>query len=748
MRTVGLWRATGLGVGAIMGGGIVVLGGVAIAEAGPAALLAFALNGIIAFFTAASLAELATRFPENGGQYLYARRTFSVQTAFGVGWVMTFAHVVAAVLYALGFGVYGVAAMEAFFPSLLAALPPQALRVLTLGLALGGTGFYLLRLLRGRASGGALENGIKLVAFGALIVAGVWVGVERGPVDALAPLSPFFEKGALGVVVAMGLTFITFQGFGIIASVAGEVRDPVRTIPRAMFLSLGVALLFYLPLLLVLMTVGLAPGQTPAEAAAGPLADTFFATAASNYMGSFGFWLVTAAALFSTLTALEANLLAASRITQAMAGHRTLPRGLADREDGTGAPRPALYFVGGAVGILLLVVPDLAAAGAAASLVFLVTFGITHVSAWRIRDRAGVPAEGVFATPFFPLVPLVGMAACGLLVLFQLVAVPLAGGLLFLWLGFGLFIYFGFLADRAEALDAAEVGEDPALTRLRGREVCVLVPVADPSRAGGLASLAAALAPTGSGRVLLHQVVVDDGSTDVREGLEVGATALGNALVRTRAAGVSTELLLSVAPNPWDEIQRMAAERQVDSVLLGMGAMAGSEGGIVQPSLTRLLESLPCDVAILHTPAGFTASFDLSTVRQVLIPLSGDLGHDLLRARVLGALTRSGALGLTFLRVLPPGTSEAERIEAEGALRRYQEDEARGRGQIRVLESVDAMATILEEARAVDLLVLGITRPRGGKSRIGELLARLIQQSPVPVLLLSHPPKNRRKSLR
>lgn len=744
MRTLGLVGATGVGVGAIVGGGIVVLGGVAVAEAGPAALLALALNGCLALLTAASFAELATRFPENGGQYLYARRTFSVQAAFGVGWIMTFAHVVAAVLYALGFGVYAVAAVEGLFPGMVAGLPAHAGPRLSLVAALGATAFYLYRLLRGTAAGGMAENILKLVAFGALILVGVWMGVERGVDDALRPLTPFFERGMTGVLLVMGLTFITFQGFELIAGIAGEVRDPAHTIPRAMFLSLGIALLVYLPLLLVLMTVGVLPGQSPSEAA-GPAPDTFFATAASNYMGSVGFWLVTAAALFSTLTALRANMLAASRVAQAMAGHRTLPRRLAAHDSATGAPRPALLLVGAAVCILLLVVPDLAAAGAAASLVFLVTFGITHGSAWQIRRRAGVPKEGVFATPFFPLVPWVGLLACGFLVLFQWVAVPLAGGLLLLWLGFGLFIYYGFLSSRAEALDAVEMGVDPTLTRLRGKEVRVLVPVADPTRATALASFAAALAPVGAGRVLLHQVVVDDGHADVRRGLTQGTEALGNAWMRTRTEGVATELLLSVAQNPWEEIHRMATDRRVDTVLLGMSAVpsTGAKEAAAQTTFASLLEVLPCDVAILHTPAGVAQSFDLVQVGRVLVPLSGDHDHDLLRARILGALTRSRAPELSFLRVVPLGASDALRKEAEQALQTYREDEARGRGVVRVVASDTPMDTILLEANEVDLLVLGVTRPRGGKSRMGELLARLIQQSPVPVLLLSHPPRER-----
>jgi basic amino acid/polyamine antiporter, APA family len=71
----------------------------------------------------------------------------------------------------------------------------------------------------------------KLVVFGVLIAAGLAVIVQRGPAEALAPLDPFFEMGAVGVVAAMGFTFITFQGFELIAGVAGEVKRPRHTCP-------------------------------------------------------------------------------------------------------------------------------------------------------------------------------------------------------------------------------------------------------------------------------------------------------------------------------------------------------------------------------------------------------------------------------------------------------------------------------------------------------------------------------------
>ncbi len=105
-RHIGLFGATAVGVGAIVGGGILALAGVAFATTGPGAMLAFALNGGIAFLTAASFAELAARFPQSGGTYTYAKRVLSIEVAFLVGWVVWFASIVAGVLYALGFAAF------------------------------------------------------------------------------------------------------------------------------------------------------------------------------------------------------------------------------------------------------------------------------------------------------------------------------------------------------------------------------------------------------------------------------------------------------------------------------------------------------------------------------------------------------------------------------------------------------------------------------------------------------------------
>ncbi len=105
-RKIGLLGATSVGVGAIVGGGILALAGIAFATTGPAAILAFGFNGVIALLTALTFAELASKFPESGGTYTFSKKVLSVEAAFMVGWVVWFASIVAAVLYAIGFAYF------------------------------------------------------------------------------------------------------------------------------------------------------------------------------------------------------------------------------------------------------------------------------------------------------------------------------------------------------------------------------------------------------------------------------------------------------------------------------------------------------------------------------------------------------------------------------------------------------------------------------------------------------------------
>ena len=459
-RSIGLWGATGIGVGAIVGGGILALAGVAFAATGPGAMVAFALNGVIAALTALSFAELASTFPESGGTYTFAKKTLSGEAAFMVGWVVWLASIVAAVLYALGFASYASFAALNLFEAAGASAPAWTQsRTGLLALAIFATAAYALLLFRKASGGGMWATVGKVVVFVVLIAAGFWALFGESRSGIAERLTPFFPGGSIGLFQAMGYTFIALQGFDLIAAVGGEVRDPRRTIPRAMFLSLGAAVAIYLPLLFVISTVGVGPGGSITELSAIDPA-TVVASAARTYMGPFGFWLVIVAAVLSMLSALQANLLAASRVALAMAQDRTLPHVLGDLHRARGTPAIAILVTSLVVVAILVLVPSVAVAGAVSSLIFLVSFALAPGINILMRQRGGGQADA-FRVPGFPTVPVVGGLACAGLALYQAFEVPSAGLIAALWLGFGFGLYF-FRVSAAGASTPPRKGSIPS----------------------------------------------------------------------------------------------------------------------------------------------------------------------------------------------------------------------------------------------------------------------------------------------
>ncbi|MDA0312306.1 MAG: amino acid permease [Gemmatimonadetes bacterium] len=731
-RTLGLWAATGVGVGAIVGGGVLALAGVAFATAGPGAIIAFGLNGVVALLTAVSFAELAVRFPQSGGTYTYARQVLTVEAAFAVGWIVWFASVVAAVLYALGFAVFFVPLLEQVV-RLVGGTPPAWLggRFALLVYALAAVAFYVWSLAKSAAGGGQWATIGKVILFGFLILAGFWVLIaEAPPIDELGDrFRPFFFGGGSGLAQAMGYTFIALQGFDLIAAVGGEVKDPERNIPKAMFLSLGIALIIYLPLLFLIVAVGM-PGQAVAEvAAADP--EILVAVAARNFLGATGYWLVVVAGVLSMLSALQANLLAASHFARSMATDRTLPRRFADLAPGSGTPLAAIRLTGITVAFVLIAVPNVAAAGAVASLIFLASFALTHGIGYLARKRTG-EAPG-FVVPWFPLVPIVGGSACLAIGLYQALAVPSAGVLAALWLSLGAVLYALYLAPRARVVDASSEGLDPEMMKLRGRRPVVLVPIANPASAETLVIMAKALAPPAVSRVQLLSVVrpTEGADEDALAGQLSGAqSVLGSALSAALRTDLRPEALITINDDPWQEIVRIAERTACESLLLGVGHL---DGALMVGPLGKLIEEVDADVVILRAPA----DWKLEAAQRILVPSRGGREQSPVRARLLGSLGRTGRRDVTFLGVLPEHTDPTMSGKAMKGLRRLANDEVFGHAHAEVILSNDVVGSVVARSVEADLLILGLHpsgRPGGA---FGDLMLRIAQATTCPLLMIS-----------
>jgi len=731
-RILGLAGATLIGVGAIVGGGVLALAGVAFATTGPGAIVAFALNGAIAILTALSFSELASRFPESGGTYTYARKVLTVEAAFAVGWVVWFASVVAAVLYALGFAVFLVPVLEHV---VLAAggTPPAWLgaRFAVLLYALAAVAFYTWGLMRSAAGGGQWVTVGKVIVFLVVIAGGAWVLVSSPPgVDELtARFRPFLVRGGQGLVQAMGYTFIALQGFDLIAAVGGEVKRPERTIPRAMLLSLGMALAIYLPLLFLIVAVG-TPGQ-PIAAAAEQDPEILIAVAARNFLGPTGYWLVIVAGVLSMLSALQANLMAASRFARTMASDRTLPRRFDRLASGSGTPIPAIYLTAATVAFVLVAVPDVAAAGAMASLIFLSSFALVHGIAYLVRRRAG---DGdAFRTPAFPLVSAVGGFSCLALAMFQSVAVPSAGALAAMWLGLGAVLYMTQLAPGARVVDASAEALDPQLLRLRGRSPLVLVPVANPASAPTLMTMADALAPHSVARVLLLSVVrppTEWAGGDMPPQLMDAQSILGGALSTALKTDLRPEALITVSDDPWGEITRVAERYRCDSLVLGVGHLGES---LMTGPLEKLMSRVEGEVVILRAPG----DWKLDQVRSVLVPAGGRRDQSAIRARLIGNLCRAGAREVTYLRVLPSTTDSTTERHIRRELRKLAKDEAPGVNTASVTLRDDMIAEIVERAAASDLVILGLQRLGRRRKVFGKTVLEIAQKTTCPLLMIS-----------
>ena len=185
---MGVFGATLVGVGGIVGGGLLILVGTAFGQAGPAAMLAFLLNGVVAWLTAMSVSEISTTFPESGGAYTFAKKILSVRAAFAVGWVLWFAYIVAGVLYALGFAAFTVILLKGACAAV--GLDSGWLdgRNMVLFLATLATVGYSIGLVRKAAGGGQWVTLGKVVLFVLLSVAGL-VALLRQPLEDIGPSS-------------------------------------------------------------------------------------------------------------------------------------------------------------------------------------------------------------------------------------------------------------------------------------------------------------------------------------------------------------------------------------------------------------------------------------------------------------------------------------------------------------------------------------------------------------------------------
>jgi APA family basic amino acid/polyamine antiporter len=362
-----------VGLSAMIGAGVFAAFAPAAAAAGRWLLVALAVAAVVAYANATSSARLAARYPASGGTYVYGRRRLGDLWGFLAGWGFVVGKTASCAAMALTVGAY---------------LAPAYHRLIALAAVAALTGLNLAGVQRS-----AVAARVLVVAVATVLVAAV---------AAAASAPPAGDAGAVpavsvwGVLQGAGLLFFAFAGYARIATLGEEVRDPARTIPRAIGVALALTVVLYAAVALALLH---ALGPARLAAATAPVADAVAAAGAG--------WLVPVVrggAALAALGSLLALILGVSRTVFAMSRDRHLPPVL-DAVGARSVPYRAELAVGVAVMVVVLTV-DLRGAIGFSSFGVLVYYAIANASALTLRRDEGAPWRPV---------PVVGLAGCLLL---------------------------------------------------------------------------------------------------------------------------------------------------------------------------------------------------------------------------------------------------------------------------------------------------------------------------------------------
>ncbi len=423
-REVGVFGATMMGLGSIIGTGVFVSIGVATGVAGPAVVLAIAVAAVVAACNALSSAQLAANHPVSGGTYEYGYRWLHPSFGFTAGWMFICAKTASAATAALGFSGY---VLNTFSQNRTEWLVPLALVVVLVFTVLVLSG------IRHSSNSNIIIVSVTLSSLLVFILAGlptVLVAGTRHLTPFFAPVSETTPPIA-GFLQACALMFVAYTGYGRIATLAEEVHSPRRTIPVAIIVAMLVSMVLYLAVGLVsIVSVGAETFASAGTQKAAPL------EIVSRHFNVPGVAIVVAVGALTAMLGVLLNLiLGLSRVVLAMGRRRDIPSFFASISGNSATPVPAVLLVGGLIAGLVLV-GDVRITWSFSAFSVLIYYAITNLAAIRLSDEERlyprvIPWLGLFSCLFlaFWVDPLIWMIGLGLIaggLIWQAVAKRLA----------------------------------------------------------------------------------------------------------------------------------------------------------------------------------------------------------------------------------------------------------------------------------------------------------------------------------
>lgn len=733
-RDLGLYAVITVSVGAMIGSGIFVLPGLAAAIGGPAVVLAYLLAGVLVLPAALSKAEMATALPQSGGTYLYIDRAMGPMMGTIAGLGVWFSLVFKSAFALVGLGAYLV-----IFTTLSA-------KAVALVLA---AAIVLVNIMGVKKTGQIQAIVVTVV----LIVLTLFVGNGIRFIEP-ANLDPFFSKGLGGVLGATGFVYVSYAGVTKIASVAEEVEDPGRNIPRGMLISVGLMMVVYT--LVVLVIVGTLPPAASCPTCApnevlGKYSLTPMADAAGAFLGPIGVTVMAGTAILALASMANAGVLSSSRYPLAMSRDRLAPAFLKEISERFQTPTAAILLTGGLLAGLVAVVPVAELAKLASAFKILV-FILINVALIAFREGEADWYEPSFKSPWYPWVQFFGILGGGVL-LTQMGALPMIGAALLI---FGGLAYFQFYVKGRTVREG--VGVD-ALRRQAGaksleqtRQVMdqegvyeVLIPLSEHTTAEKealLLRLAADVVRAEGGRIRVIQFeevpdqTVLPAAVDMRTPEDIQFEAQSGELIED--LDVPVEIGEVVSHDTKRAVVNYAKRGEVD-LILADAEIGHRRGRLFGSDLKWLVDKAPCEVALVKRNDGLG---DLEGVAVV-----SDKGpFDPFKVRMANAIAMESGAPIYFLHALDLHARDAQLQR----LREYHEelDElCTVPTKSIILREEDKLAALVRASRDADLVIMeGVEDSIFSREPMAELPKRIAEEVGASTMLV-YPERRRRKGL-
>ena len=378
-RVLGLNDAIGVGLGAIIGAGIFVVTGVAAGVSGASFIVGLMIAGLIASFNGLSSAQLAAVYPQSGGTYEYGYQLLNPSFGFSAGWMFIISKLSAAGIVAIGFGSYFHQLVPAFTPLTYSIVAVVVLTIANLvGIKKAGTVNQIIVL-------------VTLLSLLYFIVGGI------GSVKA-SNFTPFAPFGIMGIAESTAILFFAFTGYARIATLAEEVVEPKKTIPRAVIITITSAIVLYAAVSVVAtgaigaegMSQSKSPLQVASEAMSAPAISVIITIGASTAM----------------LGVLLSQILGISRMLLAMGRRNDLPHLFEKIHSKTSVPHIGILFTS----VVILAITTLGTFDfvvRAATFTILLYYSITNIAAIRQPNQQQLYSKAV---PYLGLVGCIAMS--------------------------------------------------------------------------------------------------------------------------------------------------------------------------------------------------------------------------------------------------------------------------------------------------------------------------------------------------